>query len=45
LRERVVEVHSEPAGGRYRTLMTYAPGDRIVLGAFPDVSLRVEDFV
>ncbi|HEY2410392.1 MAG TPA: Uma2 family endonuclease [Polyangiaceae bacterium] len=44
LREGVVEVHTDPASGHYRKLVSVGPGERITLVAFPDVSLSVEAF-
>lgn len=40
-----VEVHTNPSDGDYATKQTYARGGSISLSAFPDVSLRVDDFM
>jgi len=40
-----VEVHTDPSDGDYATKRTYARGTAIPLSAFPDVSLRVDDFL
>lgn len=45
LRAREVIVHTEPSGSGYTTVRTYRPGDSINPGAFPDVSLAVDDFM
>lgn len=45
LASRTVEVRSEPADGRYQQMKTYHPGDTITLVAFPDVAIRVDDFL
>lgn len=45
LRAREVAVYTAPAGSAYTVVRTYRPGDSITLGAFPDVSLAVDDFM
>ena len=45
LRAREVTAHADPSGSEYTTVRTYGPGDSISPGAFPDVSLAVEDFM
>jgi len=41
----VVEVHREPAAGRYQQPSTVPKGARLQLLAFPDVELAVDDFL
>ena len=41
LPERVIEAHTEPSGGRYAARRTFASGDTIIPGCFPDVALPV----
>lgn len=43
LPERAIEVHTEPAGGRYTQMRTFRPGDTISPGCFPDIALSVGD--
>lgn len=43
--DRRVEVHRDPEASGFRTTLTYEPGDSIRLVRFPDVALRVSDFV
>ena len=45
LRAREVIAHSNPVGSEYTTIRTYREGDSISPGAFPDVSLAVDDFM
>ena len=45
LRAREVIAHANPSGSRYTTVHTYRSGDSISPGAFPDVSLAVDDFM
>ena len=45
LPERVIEVHTEPAGGRYSQMRTFRSGDTISPGCFPDIALSVEDIL
>lgn len=41
--DRIVEVHTEPLRGAYTRVTPHGRGARLVLGAFPDVGLDVED--
>jgi len=41
----IVESHRSPHEGRYRNLWRFERGDIISLAAFPDVILRVNDFI
>jgi Uma2 family endonuclease len=43
--ERVVEVHRTPANGRYTQVSTCRPGERLELGAFPDVVNDVRELL
>ena len=43
--ERIIEVHTEPVGGRYTKMRTFRPGDTITPGCFPDISLPVGDIL
>lgn len=45
LPERVIEVHTEPAGGRYTQMRTFRSGDAISPDCFPDIALSVEDIL
>ena len=45
LPERVIEAHTEPAGGRYTQMRTFRPGDAISPGCFPDIELAVSDIL
>ena len=45
LPERVIEVHTEPAGGRYTQMRTFRPGDTISPGCFPDIVLSVSEIL
>ena len=45
LPERIVEAHTEPADGRYTVRRTYAPGDTITPGCFPDITLPVSEIL
>ena len=45
LRAREVVAYSNPAGSVYTTVRTYRPGDSISPGAFPGVSMAVDDFM
>ena len=45
LRAREVIVHANPSGSEYTTVRTYRSGNSISPGAFPDVSLAVDDFL
>jgi Uma2 family endonuclease len=40
-----IEVHSDPDGARYRTLVTFGPGESIRLLASPDIEIRVDDLL
>jgi Uma2 family endonuclease len=40
-----VEAHRKPAAGSYTQLTTYAVGDTIRIGAFPDVEIAVSDIL
>lgn len=43
LRKGTIEVHTHPAGGRYRRRRLFRHGERIVLAVFPDVGLGVSE--
>jgi Uma2 family endonuclease len=43
--DRVVEVHRAPSSAGYREITRVPQGGRVQLLAFPDVSLRVDDFL
>ena len=45
LPERVIEVHTEPAGGRYTQMRTFHPGDTISPNCFPDIVLSVGEIL
>ena len=45
LRAREVMVFTDPSATGYATVHTYRAGDNISLGAFPDISLAVDDFM
>ncbi len=45
LRAREVIAHTNPSGTEYTTARAYRSGDNISPGAFPDVSLAVDDFM
>ena len=45
LPERVIEVHTEPAGGRYTQMRTFRPGDNISPACFPDIVLSVDEIL
>ena len=45
LRAREVMVFTDPAATGYATVHTYRAGDSISLGAFPEISLAVDDFM
>ena len=45
LPERVIEAHTEPAGGRYTHMCTFRPGDTISPACFPDIALSVDDIL
>ena len=45
LRVREVVAHLNPVGSEYTTVRTYRSGDSISPGAFPDVSLAVDEFM
>ena len=45
LPDRVIEVHTEPAGGRYTQMRTFHPGDTISLACFPDIALSVDEIL
>ena len=45
LRAREVMVFTDPSGSDYTTVHTYRAGDSISLGAFPDISLAIDDFM
>ena len=39
--ERVIEIHRDPASGRFRDILTARPGDTCAPAAFPDTILNV----
>jgi Uma2 family endonuclease len=41
--ERIVEVHTLPAGGRYTSIATRGPGEALSPAAFPDISVPVSE--
>lgn len=41
LSERVVEVHSDPAAGRYARVVRATPDDTLRVTAFPDIEIQV----
>lgn len=43
LRDEVVEVHTDPAGGAYAGIREHRRGDSIALVAFPDLTVAVDD--
>ena len=45
LRAREVMVFTNPSASGYATVHTYRAGDNISLGAFPEISLVVDDFM
>ena len=45
LRAREVIAHANPSGSEYTTTRTYQSGESISPGAFPDVSLAIDDFM
>ena len=45
LPERVIEVHTEPAGGRYTQMRTFRPGDTVSPACFPDIALAVSEIL
>jgi Uma2 family endonuclease len=45
LRDRRVEVHTEPASGEYRRVTVFERGERIRLVAFPEFEFAVSDFL
>ena len=45
LPERIIEAHTEPAGGRYTHMRTFRPGDTISPGCFPDIALSVDEIL
>ena len=45
LPERVIEAHTEPAGGRYTQMRTFRSGDNISPGCFPDIALSVDEIL
>ena len=45
LRAREVTAHANPSGSEYTSVRTYRSGDSISPGAFPDVSLAVDEFM
>ena len=45
LRAREVTAHADPVGSEYTTVRTYRSGESIGPGAFPDVSLAIDDFL
>ena len=42
LPEGIIEAHAEPVDGAYNRKSSYAPGDTITPGCFPDIALPVE---
>ena len=45
LPERIIEAHTEPAGGRYTQMRTFRPGDTISPACFPDIALSVDEIL
>ena len=45
LRDAVIEVYRNPAGGRYRDVRTARRGETVAPLAFPDVTLQVEEIL
>ena len=45
LPERVIEVHTEPAGGRYTQMRTFRSGDTVSPACFPDITLSVDEIL
>lgn len=45
LRDQTVEVHRAPKAGQYEQLTIHQKGERVRLMAFPDVEIRVDDFL
>lgn len=45
LQTALVEVRREPANGVYGRMETFGRGDTIQLVAFPDIAIRVDDFL
>ena len=45
LPERVIEAHTEPAGGRYTQMRTFRSGDTISPACFPDIALLVSEIL
>ena len=45
LPERIIEAHTEPAGGRYTQMRTFRPGDTISPACFPDIALPVSEIL
>jgi len=45
LRDRQVEVHTEPTDDGYTRLITYRGGERIALERFADIQMRVMDIL
>ena len=45
LPEQIVEVYSAIAGGRYQEMVRVGRGGVLVPQAFPDVAIRVDDFL
>lgn len=43
--ERVIEIHSRPHGGKYRSRTTRQPTDTLHLHAFPDISIPAADII
>ena len=45
LPKRIIEAHTEPAGGRYTLKRIFSPGDTISPGCFPDIALPVSEIL
>ena len=45
LPERIIEAHTEPAGGRYTQMRTFRSGDTISPACFPDIALPVSEIL
>jgi Uma2 family endonuclease len=45
VRDRIVEVHTEIARGAYTRVVPFKPGQRVPIGAFPDVLVGVDDIL
>jgi Uma2 family endonuclease len=45
LRNDLVRVYRDPAGGNYKTVLTFRPGETVSPLPFPETSFRVDDLV